>query len=907
MDIAKTTIQQPQTQKSIFAGTQSMIGAQGTLLKQLASQQQIATTEKIIKTSTETIQKPATGLKGLLATKIVQENPTIAGVIDQLRQVFITTERAMEEQGYTIAVEVKGETGFSVAKPFTTLYRAAEIYANEGVVDFDRAWETTTENKLTDKGITLVKETAPLIAMGVKNIGYNYGVTDAAINKAILESSDTGSLQVIAMSNPKWVALQAYDPRTSALALDAYGVEGIKKAQSQYTLTQEDISGVGLSILGGTAKAVINTEVTGIPGIDNALIPLTLGIDALSGAKGLNQFRKDVMTLMKTAEPFGKVGNIYDTAKTTLNIDYKAIFNAAKTDNKLLSESLGDLVGNALIGNTKISGITSVDVPTVFKLAATNENPLISKNALNVIGKETKFDSSKTAQKLYDLVGQTAKTPGETYATIILPTDVRNVIANGISASDNPVFEASVLQKFNDLTNAKREPVLPTIKISTDVDEPTRITYGTLPTLQVNANDGELITKSITESRTIQLSEKQATSLKKYEQSNDVYKVNNVGYVKVESVNGNLAKVRLASTDEIKTATKKYNSYMNENYMGTAKTTDVDNDIKNTIKAIEDVRAKPKTETSTKLESKLSQQLKDLSVGVKNEDSYLSDFAKPGEIDIVDSPRTITLGQTTWNMEDMSSWKTPKFTKEMETATKEAQNRGFRFSLTKNEVMNSVMEPEVKNALISNYGNLLADAPETQTITKNVDVITPVKTQALPQMTIGTITPNTKTIPIQQALNAAKNADYAKAAEYMKTVKTAELKKASNFVADTPMTAISQMRTANVPESTVKALETQRKTYAILELDKKGLSESLVKLEKGNTLSTEELNKLYENRDLVKDALFKDVKTRDATNKKIFNAKAEQLMFSGTTEEKAAFRLDIEKEIEKCKAAGICK
>jgi hypothetical protein len=135
---------------------------------------------------------------------------------------------------------------------------------------------------------------------------------------------------------------------------------------------------------------------------------------------------------------------------------------------------------------------------------------------------------------------------------------------------------------------------------------------------------------------------------------------------------------------------------------------------------------------------------------------------------------------------------------------------------------------------------------------------------------------------------------------------TSALQSVGKTLISAPTSIIEKMKMNGVTDDVIEAIANARKQSAITELRNKGLGSAFDKFNKGETISEEDLNKLFENRGLVQSGMFKSMSENAATSKKIFEAKAEQLMFNGTAAEKTAFRQAIENEIETCKTMGVC-
>jgi hypothetical protein len=135
---------------------------------------------------------------------------------------------------------------------------------------------------------------------------------------------------------------------------------------------------------------------------------------------------------------------------------------------------------------------------------------------------------------------------------------------------------------------------------------------------------------------------------------------------------------------------------------------------------------------------------------------------------------------------------------------------------------------------------------------------------------------------------------------------TSALQSIGKTLTNAPTSIIEKMKMNGVTDDVIEAIANERKQNAITELRNKGLGYAFDKFNKGETISEEDLNKLFENRGLVQSGMFKSMAENTATNKRIFEAKAEQLMFNGTAKEKTAFRQAIENEIATCKTMRVC-
>ncbi|MFA5366222.1 MAG: hypothetical protein WC325_13655, partial [Candidatus Bathyarchaeia archaeon] len=458
-----------------------------------------------------------------------------------------------------------------------------------------------------------------------------------------------------------------------------------------------------------------------------------------------------------TVKTAGKTTKLISTAATKLTPEVKAAalyaMKDVKTAGSIIENTLGQTLGELVLKSSNTGSITSVDVPGIVKWAAKNENPGISKNTLTVIGKQNGYDAQKTATSLNNLVGTASESADKNYANVVTPTDIKNVIAQSMTASDNPVFEAKVLDAFNAMQ--EKSATKTKLTLVKEADAPTAKTTVTtvtdinvLPTIYVNQKDTKLLENAVIDgnqaTKSIQINEKNANTVKKWLGKNDVYKVDGIGHVKVESISGNIVTVRLAEPAEVTSAAKKFTGeYLTENFMGAAKSSNIDNEIRDTLTALNEVRNKPTNTTNTALDNKLTQKLKDLSTGVKDTDQYMMDFDTPGELDIVDSTKKITLGQTSWNPEDMSSWTRKKVgdVMEKEIATATAKGKTANFNITRVELMDMNIPAEVKSEIVTKYGDKLkGETTTTQTIT--TPTVTTPTTQEIPTMTIGVDTTN---------------------------------------------------------------------------------------------------------------------------------------------------------------------
>ena len=600
--------------------------------------------------------------------------------------------------------------------------------------------------------------------------------------------------------------------------------------------------------------------------------------------------------------------------------------------------------------------------------------------------KQYGYDAQKTATTLNNLVGTASESADKNYATVITPTDVKNVIAQSMTASDNPVFEAKVLDAFN--TIQEKSATKTKLTLVKEADTPTAKTTVTtvtdvnvLPTIYVNQKDTKLLESAVIDgnqaSKSIQINEKNANTIKKWIGKNDVYKIDGIGHVKVESISGNIATVRLAEPAEVTSAAKKFTGeYLTENFIGAAKSSKIDNEIRDTLTALNEVRSKPTTATNTALDNKLTQKLKDLSAGVKDTDQYMMDFDMPGELDVVDSARKITLGQTSWNPEDMSSWTRKKVgdVMEKEIATATAKGKTVNFNITRMELMDMNIPAEVKAEIVTKYGDKLKGETIVTTPTVTTPTVTTPTTQEIPTMTIGVDTTNVAkglesdlvksklfteapkeqqtairkmiemgdtgnaNVKLEIATDYAKDwgsvsptlqkmttmvvdtkltnnvktavntADYNKAIDNIALISkdSSALTEVGKALTYAPASIVEKLKLSGISDDVVTAIANARKQNAITELNKKGLGDAFKKFSNGESVTTEELNNLFNNRELVQGGMFKSIAENATTNKKIFDAKAEQLMFNGTAEEKTAYRIEIEKEIKICEDLETC-
>jgi hypothetical protein len=775
----------------------------------------------------------------------------------------------------------------------------------------------------------------------------------------------------------------------SPITTDKMKADGFTTKEFANQVSKETFNNVANNVSWTTVSETVKDFISpqsGLFGEDNKAADLLFFI--ATGGIGIEE------SLIKgTVGAASKTTKILSGATKTLTPEIKAAalyaIKDAKTAGSVIEDTLGQTLGELVLKSSQTGSITSVDVPGIMKWAATNENPGISKNTLNVIGKQNGYDAQKTATALNSIVGTASESADKNYANVITPTDVKNVIAQSMTASDNPVFEAKVLDAFN--TMQEKSATKTKLTLVKETDTPTTKTTVTtvtninvLPTIYVNQKDTKLLENAVIDgnqaTKSIQINEKNANTVKKWLGKNDVYKVDGIGHVKVESISGNIVTVRLAEPAEVTSAAKKFTGeYLTENFMGAAKSSNIDNEIRDTLTALNEVRNKPTNTANTALDNKLTQKLKDLSAGVKDTDQYMMDFDVPGELDIVDSTRKITLGQTSWNQEDMSSWTRKKVgdVMEKEIATATAKGKTANFNITRVELMDMNIPTKVKSEIITKYGDKLKGEPVTQTVTTSA-VITPTMetptTQEIPTMTIGINTTNVaeglesdlvksklftsatkeqqtairKMIEMGNTGNAKVKleiaTDYAKewnsinptlqkmttvtvdtklannvttainAADYDKVIDNIELiSKGSSALADVgkaltyaPASIIEKLKLGRIPDDVVTEIANARKQNAIAELNKKGLGEIFSKFSNGESVTTEELNELFKNKGLVQGGMFKSIAENTITNKKIFDAKAEQLMFNGTADEKTAFRIEIEKEIQSCKKLGTC-
>ena len=155
---------------------------------------------------------------------------------------------------------------------------------------------------------------------------------------------------------------------------------------------------------------------------------------------------------------------------------------------------------------------------------------------------------------------------------------------------------------------------------------------------------------------------------------------------------------------------------------------------------------------------------------------------------------------------------------------------------------------------------------------------------------------------------AVNTADYNKAIDNIALISkdSSALTEVGKALTYAPASIVEKLKLSGISDDVVTAIANARKQNAITELNKKGLGDAFKKFSNGESVTTEELNNLFNNRELVQGGMFKSIAENATTNKKIFDAKAEQLMFNGTAEEKTAFRIEIEKEIQSCRKLGTC-
>jgi hypothetical protein len=938
---------------------------------------------------------------GLYATEKTEHtaaalDPVINTAIDVWNDLWGTTEQDAVDKGYYNKVYYKtqpkaGETakvpetsndGSLTSKFLGTLSNAyyKTRFAFADVTSKNEEEATKKKLEIVDQaGTTLEltpvgqKEIQKIVSSG--KVDYTDPVTLRLMNDATRE-------QINKLDDESKLGLMF-----SPITVDKMKQEGFTTKEFASQLDRETINNVSSKVNWTTASEAVKDFIspqTGLFGDNNKGADLLFTI--LTGG-----FTGVEAPLAKGAiKGATKTTQVISKAATKLTPEVKAAalyaMKDVKTAGSALDNALGQTLGELVLKSSKTGSITSVDVPGIMKWAATNENPGISKNTLNVIGKQNGYDAQKTATTLNNLVGTASESADKNYATVITPTDVKNVIAQSMTASDNPVFEAKVLDAFN--TIQEKSATKTKLTLVKEADTPTEKTTVTtvtdvnvLPTIYVNKKDTKLLESAVIDgnqaSKSIQINEKNANTIKKWIGKNDVYKIDGIGHVKVESISGNIATVRLAEPAEVTSAAKKFTGeYLTENFIGAAKSSNIDNEIRDTLTALNEVRSKPTTATNTALDNKLTQKLKDLSAGVKDTDQYMMDFDMPGELDVVDSARKITLGQTSWNPEDMSSWTRKKVgdVMEKEIATATAKGKTVNFNITRMELMDMNIPAEVKAEIVTKYGDKLKGETIVTTPTVTTPTVTTSTTQEIPTMTIGVDTTNvakglesdlvksklfteaTKeqqtairkmiemgdtgnaNVKLEIATDYAKDwgsvsptlqkmttmvvdtkltnnvktavntADYNKAIDNIALISkdSSALTEVGKALTYAPASIVEKLKLGGISDDVVTAIANARKQNAITELNKKGLGDAFKKFSNGESVTTEELNNLFNNRELVQGGMFRSIAENATTNKKIFDAKAEQLMFNGTAAEKTAFRIEIEKEIQSCRKLGTC-
>ncbi len=754
------------------------------------------------------------------------------------------------------------------------------------------------------------------------------------------------------------------------------------------------------------ASEITSPWITGDPITDFSVFFLTGGIAGETEVMGKLSTKAATKILDKIAGISGDIEQVSKFWKYTKEAGIEiptSVYNA----------DIGDIVGSTLIGKTKVGATSIVQVPTMIRMGADAVNPDIATRAMNVIGKETKFDSAITANLLNEQIGTISKATQVSPAMITTRADIRNMVTNSAIASTRPEFENSVMKKLETIwENEERAKIEPTIKVSTDTSKPTRISYGMLPSVKApNVDDVKMLKDAAldgdTSLKTIRIpTGDYANKLKNYVKTNDIYKIQNVGYVKIESVGQDSIKARIATGEEVTSAAKKFTwDYMNEDVLGNTLKDKIDGKIA-TLHDEMNVVGTP----AAKVEN-IRKQIKDLETYISEDTSKLgADFTKPGELDpdinVVDIPEKISMGTTEWPVKELEQWSVDKLNDELLKIDK-MKETGQKLSITEKELLDLPINQETKNAILSQYSHLLR---KEETMAKTIE-------KALPEMTIGVETPlkglglNAVSLPrvvgkaediakmgdrleaiilesadfaklqkeapegadiikkafgygdtgdkeiaklvtesdawkamdpkvrewtiatvdaklvkstglpsewtIENALSDARKLDYTKAAEKLKTIDPNSAKKLREMreqTKDIPLRQIGELEAHGVPKKVVQELKSARKEEALLELDRKGLSEQVAKLRDGRALNSEEIDAMWKERDLVQDALYKSdnelkMKTRIFEEKaKEINARAEELMMRGTKEEKAAlaeerkaFRKAIDDETAKCK------
>ena len=257
----------------------------------------------------------------------------------------------------------------------------------------DQAWHDTVTKEIktttvpTDLGIKVADYGAAMTTLGKRNeinlpaVGI---MSQEQLDNVILNYADKNLLSSILINNPKQVAMWAYDPRTSAMATERFGTEGIAYAQGQYTPTRDDIETIntGLQVQGLGQLTSGTIGVTGNPVVDMLIAPVT--VFGVGGEKLTVETGKEIagailhagegMDYLKGIQIAGDVGSgISDLSKIQSALDKANELGKSFAGMTIkipeFTGSVSDAIGSALIKSSPVADVSMIMAGNVGDVA----------------------------------------------------------------------------------------------------------------------------------------------------------------------------------------------------------------------------------------------------------------------------------------------------------------------------------------------------------------------------------------------------------------------------------------------------------------------------------------------------------------------------------------------------------
>lgn len=431
------------------------------------------------------VSKPVTGWMGLKAA--TEDGTPLNQFASLMTELTHGQDARLSALGLTEEVKVSKPTDWSVWNAGQLVWNVLGQVASGENVDVDKAWKdaaaTYTTTKLSDQGNTLgtMLMLADVQGQGKSDLANKYGITNKDAFKLIAETDDQAAKAYWLdkyQDAAKEIAIAYYDPRTKALALDGFGVDGVQYAQSKYTLTQTDIENVNKDLGMSAVKTYLSTELTGIPALDSALAPLgiVLSADDLVDAARL---AKASLSSLETVQGLGKVTGIVDMiAKLPTDAtDFMKYANEASLLMTPVEFKPLDALAEAALRQSAFSdvglvipkGLDSTDTG-VIKVLGEDLTDAATKKLDNVL--EQRLKDNSITPKIADDIRNFIKSPELTAdvptalqkATTIVPNDytLQKAIADAISgkATIEGRITGTALTDIIKTGNADLEPLI---------------------------------------------------------------------------------------------------------------------------------------------------------------------------------------------------------------------------------------------------------------------------------------------------------------------------------------------------------------------------------------------------------------------------------------------------------------